>query len=149
MSVADRKSAVQVSGVSISRMARLFGAAIGFALLALGAIATFDVFDTDVSDVGVGGFFVLALVLLIFGISGKLPTKVTFGKDQAIDWEDAAKAVTEKNQDQVQEALQDVAPEYEDDLAATADPVKVRELLTDYTKKVKARVQPPASSDVI
>ncbi|MEU0658559.1 hypothetical protein [Streptomyces lavendulocolor] len=88
---------------------RSLGAILGVALLVLGAIATFR--GAKNSEY-IWAFFVLALILLVLAIGGRVPSKVSFGKDLAVI-EYLQKAAKEGAEKGASEAVANLAPEIE------------------------------------
>jgi hypothetical protein len=88
---------------------RFLGAILGVALLVLATIATFR--GAKNSEY-IWAFFVLALILLVLAIGGRVPSKISFGKDLAVI-EYLHKAAKEGGKEGASEAVANLGPEIE------------------------------------
>jgi len=65
----------------LSRSERAFAASCGLALLIAGTVA---VFLTD-SDLGTAALLAAGLILVVLGVTGKLPSRISYG-DKSVEW---------------------------------------------------------------
>ncbi|AUY50199.1 hypothetical protein C2142_16110 [Streptomyces sp. CB01881] len=121
---------------------------VGVVALVAGGIATFK---KDTNSVGVGGLFVVGVVLLLSAVSGQMPSSISFGKDQKILWaaKVASDSTIEDAKKQNAENASQASPEIINRFVQADDEAQVRDLVNEFTQMMNDKLEAPPKDDIV
>ncbi|WP_123995670.1 MULTISPECIES: hypothetical protein [Streptomyces] len=137
---------------NLSTCGRWLAGILGIAALVMGVYATFE---KDANSVGVGGIFLVGIILLLSALGGRLPASISLGKDTNVLFSAAQQGVragtasqaevSKKTAKEVGEGLpQSLVSEF----VEAKSEKEVRDLVDRLTDRINANISVPAAPEV-